>query len=59
MLHPEPWTRIGAPTNTPIAVIEYLNRELSAALREPETKAVYAASGAEIVGGTSEQFREP
>ena len=51
------WTGIGAPAGTPAAIIDYLNQELAAVLQMPETKAQYAASGAEIVGSTPAQFR--
>lgn len=46
------WVAIVAPTATPKAVIERINREVNKALATPEVKAKLAALGAQPVGGS-------
>ena len=50
------WNAIFAPTGTPRAVIDRLNKELDAILKSPETKKFFTDQGAESGGGTPEQL---
>ena len=40
------WTGVGAPKNTPVEIIEKLNREINAGLADPKMKARFADLGA-------------
>jgi tripartite-type tricarboxylate transporter receptor subunit TctC len=48
---------VAAPTRTPRAVVELLNRNFNAILQEPETRALFFAQGYEPAGGSPEQFQ--
>ncbi|HUN68406.1 MAG TPA: tripartite tricarboxylate transporter substrate binding protein [Burkholderiales bacterium] len=50
------WYGIMAPAGTPRAVVERLNREANAALQSPELRKHLVEFGAEIGGGTAEEF---
>jgi len=50
------WYGIWAPAKTPRPIIQTLYRHVRAALDAPETRARFAASDAEIVGSTPEEF---
>jgi len=50
------WLGIMAPTGTPRAIVERLNRELNAVLAAPEMKKRMVEFGAEIGGGSAESF---
>ena len=50
------WYGILAPSGTPAAVVTRLNAEINSAIRQPEVRERLAAEGAEVVGGTPEQF---
>jgi len=50
------WHGVLVPRGTPAAIVRRLNQELNAVLRTPETVQRMAARGAEVVGGTPEQF---
>jgi tripartite-type tricarboxylate transporter receptor subunit TctC len=50
------WYGIGAPRNTPAAVIERLNRETNAVLAEPKMKARLAELGASVLSGSPADF---
>jgi len=52
------WVGILAPAKTPRAVIDRLNRELNAALKDPEVVAKLAGMGITATPGTPEQFTE-
>jgi len=45
-----------APAGTPRAIVDKLNSEIVALLKEPETRARFEKAGLDIVGSTSEQF---
>jgi len=45
-----------APKGTPPAVVARLNAEVNAVLADPAVKAKFAEQGAEVSGGTPEQF---
>jgi tripartite-type tricarboxylate transporter receptor subunit TctC len=50
------WYGIMAPAGTPRAVVERLNREANAALQSPELRKHLVEFGAEIGGGTADEF---
>ena len=52
------WVGILAPAKTPRAIIERLNRELNAALKDPEVVDKLAGMGITATPGTPEQFTE-
>ena len=47
---------LGAPKGTPAPVVQKLNQAINAALQLPEVRARIDPTGAEIVGGTPEEF---
>jgi tripartite-type tricarboxylate transporter receptor subunit TctC len=47
---------IGAPKDTPAAIVDKLNREINAGLADPKMKARFAELGATALGGTPEDF---
>ena len=52
------WSAIGAPAGTPKEIIAKLNSEMNQILKLPDIQEKSIASGAEIIGGTPEQFAE-
>ncbi len=50
------WFGVFAPANTPRPIIERLNREINAALKQPDLIERLERSGADPVGSTPEQF---
>ncbi len=50
------WIGLGAPTSTPVEVIDKLNKELNAALAEPKMRARFADLGGIAKGGSSAAF---
>jgi tripartite-type tricarboxylate transporter receptor subunit TctC len=50
------WMGLLAPTGTPPAIVERLNREVAAVLGEDAVKRYMANAGIEIVGSTSVDF---
>jgi tripartite-type tricarboxylate transporter receptor subunit TctC len=48
---------VAAPAKTPKAVVDLLNRQLNAILREPETRKVFQTQGYEPAGGSPDDFR--
>ena len=52
------WTGILAPAGTDQAVIERLNRDIRAALKDPKVIEVMNTNGANIVGSTADQFQK-
>lgn len=51
------WSAIGAPAKTPAATISRLHKEFSDILKLPDITAKHNEVGAQLVGGTPEQFR--
>jgi tripartite-type tricarboxylate transporter receptor subunit TctC len=51
------WHGIGAPKNTPVAIVNKLNSETNAVLADPKVKERFADLGGAAIGGTPEQFR--
>lgn len=50
------WQGVVAPAGTPAAVIDRLNRELNAILKEPEVRSAFTKQAFDPVGGTPEDF---
>ena len=50
------WVGISAPARTPTAIVERLQREIAASLRDPEVRQRYATLGIVPVGNTPEEF---
>ena len=50
------WQGIGAPRNTPTAVIDRLNKEINAGLADPKLKARLADLGGTAVSGSPADF---
>lgn len=52
------WVGMVAPAQTPAAVLDRLNAEVSAALRSPDVAKRLTESGFEVVGGSREQMNQ-
>jgi tripartite-type tricarboxylate transporter receptor subunit TctC len=52
------WVGIGAPKNTPVEIIDKLNREINAALADPPFAARLADLGAEAFASSPASFGE-
>jgi tripartite-type tricarboxylate transporter receptor subunit TctC len=52
------WQGILAPRGTPKAIVDKLAGEMIRILKQPETRARYAAAGMEIIASTPEEFRQ-
>ena len=50
------WYGIGAPRNTPVEIVDKLNKEINAAIADPAMKARFAAIGGEPLGGPPAEF---
>ena len=50
------WNGVGAPKNTPADVIDKLNREINAALADPDIKARLADLGGTPLSGSPAEF---
>jgi tripartite-type tricarboxylate transporter receptor subunit TctC len=50
------WTGVGAPKNTPPAIVDKLNTEINAALLDPKMKARFAELGATALPGSAADF---
>ena len=50
------WIGIGAPKNTPAAIVNKLNAEINAALADPAMKAKMTALGGMVLPGTASEF---
>jgi tripartite-type tricarboxylate transporter receptor subunit TctC len=51
------WHGIGAPKNTPLAIVNKLNSEINAVLADPKVKERFADLGGAAIGGSPDQFR--
>lgn len=51
------WFGVIAPAGTPVAVIERLNAAINKALKDPEYRAIVESQGAEVAGGSADDFR--
>jgi tripartite-type tricarboxylate transporter receptor subunit TctC len=52
------WYGIGVPTNTPVEIVEKLNKEINAALADPKMKARLADIGGTVLPGSPADFRK-
>ncbi len=50
------WYGIGAPRNTPVEIVDKLNKEINAAIADPAMKARFAAIGGEPLPGSAAEF---
>jgi tripartite-type tricarboxylate transporter receptor subunit TctC len=50
------WNGIGAPKNTPVEIIQRLNREINAGLADPGMRAKLAALGGMVLAGSPADF---
>ena len=50
------WWGVGAPRNTPVEVINKLNREINEALADPKIKARLADLGGTVLPGSLAEF---
>jgi len=50
------WLGIGAPGNTPSEIVDKLNKEINAALADPNIKARFANLGATVLAGSPADF---
>ena len=50
------WYGIGVPRNTPVEIIDKLNKEINAAIADPAMKARFAAIGGEPIPGSAAEF---
>jgi tripartite-type tricarboxylate transporter receptor subunit TctC len=50
------WYGIGAPRNTPVEIVDKLNKEINAAIADPGMKARFAAIGGEPLPGSAAEF---
>jgi tripartite-type tricarboxylate transporter receptor subunit TctC len=50
------WFGLLAPAGTPKAIVARINKELNAALASPDMRSRIAAQGADVAGGTPEEF---
>jgi len=50
------WYGVGAPKNTPVEIIDRLNKEINAVLADPRMKARVADMGATLVAGSPAEF---
>src|SRR5262249_24106638 len=52
------WNGVGAPKNTPVEIIDKLNKEINAALADPAIKARLADLGGTPLSGSPAEFGE-
>jgi len=52
------WNAIAAPAKTPREIIERLNKEINAALAQPDIRKRLQDLGMNVHGGTPEELRE-
>jgi tripartite-type tricarboxylate transporter receptor subunit TctC len=50
------WYGVGAPKNTPVEIVDKLNKEINAALADPQFKARFADLGASVFPGSPADF---
>jgi tripartite-type tricarboxylate transporter receptor subunit TctC len=50
------WYGVGAPKNTPVEIVEKLNKEINAALADPKMKARFADLGGTVLTGSPADF---
>jgi tripartite-type tricarboxylate transporter receptor subunit TctC len=50
------WVGIGSPKNTPVEIVDKLNREINAGLADPKMKARLADLGGTVLAGSPADF---
>jgi tripartite-type tricarboxylate transporter receptor subunit TctC len=50
------WVGVGAPRNTPVEIVDELNKEINAALADPKIKARLADLGGTVLAGSPAEF---
>jgi tripartite-type tricarboxylate transporter receptor subunit TctC len=50
------WTGVGTPKNTPAEIVNKLNKEINAALADPQLKARLADLGGTVIAGSPSDF---
>ncbi len=50
------WVGVGAPKDTPVEIINRLNKEIAAALADPNIRARFAALGGTVVARSPGEF---
>jgi tripartite-type tricarboxylate transporter receptor subunit TctC len=50
------WSGLGAPANTPVEIVEKLNKEINAGLADPTIKGRLTELGSEVLTGSSADF---
>jgi tripartite-type tricarboxylate transporter receptor subunit TctC len=50
------WYGVGAPKNTPVEIVEQLNKEINAALADPKMRARFADPGGTVPPGSPADF---
>ena len=50
------WCGVGVPKNTPVEIVERLNKEVNAALADPKMKARLAEMGGTVLAGSPADF---
>jgi tripartite-type tricarboxylate transporter receptor subunit TctC len=50
------WYGVGAPKNTPIAIVEKLSKEINVALADPKMRARLTALGGTVLDGSPAEF---
>jgi tripartite-type tricarboxylate transporter receptor subunit TctC len=51
-----PWQGVLGPANLPAPIVDYLQTQIKAVLRQPETRDKFAASGTDAIGNTPQEF---
>jgi len=52
------WYGLAAPKGTPKPILDKLNAELQKALESDDVKAIFAAQGVEVLGGSVADFNK-
>ena len=52
------WYGLAAPKGTPKPILDKLNTELQKALKSDDVKAIFAAQGVEVLGGSVGDFEK-
>ena len=50
------WYRVGVPRNTPVVIIDKLNKEINVGLAAPKLKARFAELGSPVLPGSPTDF---
>jgi tripartite-type tricarboxylate transporter receptor subunit TctC len=50
------WNGVGAPKNTPLEIVQKLNKEINAGLADPAMRAKFAELGGMVLAGSPADF---